>query len=283
MSHTSFEYGAGGWISRWNEHQKVRRWVLSLSPQLGVVWVTSQATELPAAPLQWGADSLTAFFDTARGNAYATFVHRLTEANDLKTLDRLLHILADSIASAGTVVESMFLLRAHSAFRAAASLAMSGQVPESLAVSRLALECALYGHHLHGKPEKQELWLRRSDNHQSRGAVRAEFSYKNVLRTLERRNQGLANDASLLYERCISFGGHPVEEAFMGAMLERRENGNQVLQQVYLAGDGLALRHCLKTTIQAGICFLQVFQMIWPERVAILGIDRRLARIAARY
>ena len=52
-----------------------------------------------------------------------------------------------------------------------------------------------------------------------------------------------------------------------------RQPGRVEIQQNYLHGDSLSLDHGLKTTAQAGLGSLCLFQHIFLERFRILGIQ----------
>jgi hypothetical protein len=247
--------------------------------------MTKALTPTPSKepPPGWGKDKLTDFYEHARGNAYATYAKRRKETSDLIELDRLLIILSESIENSGLLMEGMFLLRAHSAFRAAAYLAMSGQVIEAFAQNRLALECALFGLHMHKNEGTDEIWLRRSDSEEMKETVRAEFSINRVFRTLKAADSKLDDALSRRYDDCVSYGGHPLEEGFMAAMRVTKEGNKTTYAQVYAASDGAPLRACLCVTAQVGIGVLRIFRNFWKERMALLDLDRPLEKLAKRY
>jgi hypothetical protein len=52
--------------------------------------------------------------------------------------------------------------------------------------------------------------------------------------------------------------------------------------QIYLHGNDMPLRHCRKSTAQAGVCSLHIFQHIFSERFMLLGIRDKLIKLRTR-
>ena len=99
---------------------------------------------------------------------------------------------------------------------------------------------------------------------------------------IQSADAGLGRVYSELYDRAIDFGGHPNTRGVTGSMqLEEGPDLSQYLQ-IYLHGDDMALRHCLKSTAQVGVCSLHVFQHILPERFTLLGIREKLIELRKR-
>ena len=55
--------------------------------------------------------------------------------------------------------------------------------------------------------------------------------------------------------------------------------GRKEYKSSYLQGDGDALDHTLKTTVQAGICALEVLKEAFFERFELLGVNARLLEL----
>ena len=184
--------------------------------------------------------------------------------------------MVDNLLNPLDFLPGMFLMRAHSAYRGACRLAMSGQCPESFILLRNCIENSLYALHVFKHDGTEEIWVRRHNDDDSLKAVKAEFTYRNVSGTLEEENPDIAATTKGLYERCIDFGGHPNERAITSSMkIKETENGKEY-QQVYLSGDTIEMDHAIKSTAQVGLSSLFIFRSIYKERFDILNITQRI-------
>ncbi|WP_117195930.1 hypothetical protein [Rhizobium terrae] len=235
------------------------------------------------APDGWGDDTLTSYLDDYRNNQFAAFVGKPDEVADLIAIDGMLKRLLEGARDPKPFVPMTFLLRAHSAYRAAAGAVMAGQLYEAQACLRLCLEHAGYGHYIGGDTAMWERWMRRHDSDEHRKAVRKEFTAAKVEKKLQAADASVAKAYEILYERLIDFGAHPNEKGFSMSSNIRRENGDVHIEAIYLHSDGLPLDLALKTTAQVGIAALRIGQIIYPQRFKDLGLDLELATIMKRY
>jgi hypothetical protein len=172
-----------------------------------------------------------------------------------------------------------FLIRAHSSFRAALRLCLSGQIPETFMVLRGCLESALYGLYVAGNTDRQEIWLRRHDSEASRRRVQNEFAIRNVLNHLQGIDTKTHEIAKSLYDRTIDYGGHPNERAISTQIkTESTESRVDFTAEYFLCG-GLPQKASLKSVAQVSICSLDIFYNVFRDRYRILGIDLRLDQI----
>ncbi len=51
------------------------------------------------------------------------------------------------------------------------------------------------------------------------------------------------------------------------------------LKVIYLMGDGAALRLCLKTAAQVGVCALGIFRLVFKERFDLVGLTNVLDQL----
>lgn len=235
------------------------------------------------APEGWGDDTLTSYLEDYRNNQFATFVGKEAELGDLMAIDGMLTKLLLNARDPKPFVPMTFLLRSHSAYRAAAGAAMAGQLFEAQALLRLCLEHAAYGHYIGGDNALWERWMRRHDSEDHRKAVRKEFTAAKVEKKLQAADASLATAYKTLYERLIDFGAHPNEKGFSMSSNIRRENGDVHIEAIYLHSDGLPLDLALKTTAQVGIAVLRIGRIIYPSRFRDLGLDTDLDGIKRRY
>lgn len=122
-------------------------------------------------PQRWGDDELSKFATDAFKNSLATFVHKREETQLLVAVDKCFHLIAQNLSNPPNFLVAIFLARSHSAFRAAARLATSGQIPESYVLLRSCIEYALYGLHIHINSEAAETWILRHDDESAQKSV----------------------------------------------------------------------------------------------------------------
>jgi hypothetical protein len=160
-------------------------------------------------PDGWGKDSLSSFVDEFRNNQHATFSRKPEAIAGLIRIDDLLKRSLYGVVDPKPFIPMSFLMRAHSAFRAAVGLAMGGQLYESQAMMRLSLEHAAYGIYIGGDDERWRRWMSRHDSEEAEAAVRKEFSHNRVRKHLWAADQELAEHFELLYDQSIDLGAHP--------------------------------------------------------------------------
>jgi len=227
-------------------------------------------------PRGWGSDKITEFIDNARHNSIATYVNCRNEYNKLIDVDRIFRRLIDNLVNTKDWFVAFFLLRAHSAFLAGSHLAMAGQVVEAHASLRLCIENGLYGLYIYKNPESGETWLRRHDSDEMRKRVRDEFKIRPLLDTLAEFDKSEAMFAERLYSWCIDFGGHPNERALSQCLIMDAKANTVRFDIVYLSGNEIVLRSCLKTAARVGASVLGMFYIVFKERFDILGLNELL-------
>jgi hypothetical protein len=226
-------------------------------------------------PSGWGEDALSLSFDRARANQMRAFAQFSGEFDQLVGIDRLFERLIEALDNSDPVV-GVLIIRTHSAFRCAAELATSTQVPESYACLRLALENALYAFYLSSNMESQEVWLRRHDDDASLKAVRREFQIGALCAALATADRDEEAIFRRLYDRAIDYGAHPNERAVNQSLEIEEADGTRKFKSPYFTGDTPAFRVVLRTTAQVGACCLSVFRLIYRERFEILGLSQSL-------
>lgn len=230
-------------------------------------------------PEGWGLDPLSAFIEAARQNTFATFANLMGSYSRLRDIDRLFVKATENLHGLqgdADLLPATFLLRAHSSYRGACRLALSGQLPEAYMVLRGCLENCLYGLFLHAYPEKAETWLRRSDDEASKRKVKAEFQIGPMFTLLESKDAVTGKAVRGLYEQTIDFGAHPNEFALTSNARAESAGATKRFELSYLTGDSTALRLCLKTTAQVGVGSLRIFRLIFRERFELLEISPAL-------
>jgi hypothetical protein len=230
----------------------------------------------------WGKDSLSEFCELASMRLSQTHAHLRGSWGLLVAFDQVFVSAADHLNESQHWLEGVFLLRAHSAFRAGVRLAGSGQIPETYMVLRGSLELALYALFLAGDPERERRWLTRSDTPENRKHARKEFTAGAMLRHAELKSARIGTAARALYEQLIDYGGHPNDLGLAAtASMEETETKYRV-ETTYIAPDGLAARLALKTAARVALCALWIFGLIFSERFALLGLLDQLEKLSSQ-
>lgn len=234
-------------------------------------------------PAGWGKDELTAFFELARAHTFGTFHGLITEFNSLRWIDEGFLRFIKDWTDPETPTTVTLVPRAHSAFRAATQLTLSGQIPEAYMVMRGCLEYALYANHMAMEPGAFETWRRRDENAASRKKCVREFAGSRLFGSLRKRDNTIGDRAGLLYERAIDFGAHPNELAVGSLMSVEESETVATINHSYLSGDGLPLRLCLKSLGQTGLITLEIFCLLYPKRCKAALVAETVATVKLRF
>jgi hypothetical protein len=215
-------------------------------------------------PPGWKQSPIGPFFELMWSNTIGTIAN-FGEAKRVKDIDALLaHFLANAsrVKGKGAVSVALPLLlaiRTHSAFRAGASLAFGGAVPESMAALRLCLETAGYASMMQGDEALSIIWLNRGDDAVTKQTARNAFRHSDVRSALEERDKTVAGIYQSLYEYLIDGGGHPNERGFIDSLqVEHLEDGGARLIQIYLQADPEVLERGLRAAAKIGVCVLMI-------------------------
>lgn len=232
----------------------------------------------PPAPPEWGRDGLTSFFDLTRSNQYASFVH-VPQYSKLAEVDEAFTLISSNLKDPPSVFAPFFLLRAHSSFRAAASLALASQPPEAFMVVRGCLESALYGLYVFKNPATSEIWWAREDSEAGKRDVKKEFTIGNMWKCLKDTDEKLQVQASILYERTISFGGHPNAAAVLTALSTEQAERGMRFKLDYLNSEPEMLTGTSKSVAQVGVVALEILRFAFAEKYEALGLSATLKRL----
>lgn len=238
-------------------------------------------------PPPWGNDPLSTFFSEAEYN------ERVSSLN-LATIYALLQRLHAAFRRVGETAERdnreeflvtrFLMIRTHSSFLAAIRLAMSGQLSESYAVLRAAIEQAWYALHMAKDPQppnRAKVWLCRNDDEVSKSKCKSEFTVANVRSTHESLDSVTAKQLHQLYETMIDFGAHPNQLGVFMAM-SKSETEKEIRYRVgILFPDIVPLVATLRMAVAVAVGALKVFQLIFPERCKLMGLDEEIKALVS--
>ena len=96
------------------------------------------------------------------------------------------------------------------------------------------------------------------------------------MRCLKRESLRVHTTANTLHERTIDSGAHPNERALLENM--RRTESEDVIrfELLYVTANTSAIRAAMRTTDQVGLCVLDIFRLIYRERMEITGLRERV-------
>lgn len=156
---------------------------------------------------------------------------------------------------------------------------MAGQASDLYPILRSCLEYSAYGLYIDHNDHLGEIWLRRHDDEAGLKAVKAEFKIQKIRNAISNKDKRLAEIFDELYQRCIDYGAHPNERGLSINGRIEDQNGDKVISQHLLHGNGPILDFLLKTTSQVGVCALQIFQLALVSRFELLGVRFELPRL----
>lgn len=234
-------------------------------------------------PPGWGSDALSGFVQTAQENTWATYHNLKLEVGRLQEADTIFRIAIEHLTNSPDWFSGFFLLRAHAAFLGGVRFSMSCQLPEAYMALRGCLENVLYGFYLYKNPGSRVTWLERhkddATDKASRKKVKAEFRLDQMINLVKNVDQALGAFTEELYERTIDYGAHPNERAISANLTRTEKDGFILFNLDYLDDDSIAMRFCLKTNAEIGVCALQIAGLIFQERFNIVGLMDRIKRL----
>jgi len=233
----------------------------------------------------WENDPLSSFFKDAEFNDRASSLNLPKVYALLKQVHSTFQRVEEAVEKdhrEELLIPRFLIIRTRSSFLAAIRLAMSGQLSESYAIFRVAIEQAWYALHIAKDPqppERSQVWLCRNHNDASKAKCKNEFTVQKVRSTHEALDAITAKILHQLYERTIDFGAHPNQMGLLASM-RRSETEKEINYQVgILHPDLLALVATLKMAVEVAVGVLKVFQLIFPERFQPMSLDAKIEGI----
>ena len=237
-------------------------------------------------PPDWDNDPLSLFFKGAEYNqrAYASNFPKTYELlGQVHALFKKFEEVAEKDNRDELLVPRLLMVRAHSSFLAGIRLAMSGQVSESFPILRSVVEYAWYALHIAKDPggtTLSKIWLRRDVDAEAQKSCTREFTVQKVQRTHEALDAATAKEFHGVYKDLISFGAHPNPFGVMLALSKTEETDNQVTYGVgTLQCKPLSVRLALRMAVATAIGALKTFQLVFPERFTIAGLDLEIKKL----
>ncbi|WP_022667997.1 hypothetical protein [Desulfospira joergensenii] len=232
-------------------------------------------------PPGWGNDSLSKYLEQAYKNTLASFVNLRTEYQVLHDIVNSFGKIIDHIQKTEDLYYSFFIMRVQCSFMGSISLALAGQTFETYLVLRGCLEVSLYGLYISQSPKRLQIWLNREKNEEKKERCKKTFSAYNTLECLRKIDNETFCIAQKLYDLTIDLGAHPNATGVLSAIKACKDEKAVVYKTHCLAAGDTQMMLSLKTCAQVGVCSLQIFKNIFPQKFDILGISEDLNRLKA--
>ena len=236
-------------------------------------------------PPEWGNDPLSVFFNKAEHNNRVTALNLPAVYELLQRVHILFKQFEEVIEKDNRdelLIPRLLMVRTHSYFLAGLRLVMSGQVSEAFPVLRSAVECTWYSLHIGKDPtgtKRAEIWLRRNEDAGSKSRCKSEFTISNLRRTHDALDPNTAKDLHAIYEDLIDFGAHPNQFGVMIAMRKSESEKQNDFSVGILHAESLPIVLALRMAVAVAIGALKTFQLVFPERFTLAGIDLEIHKI----
>lgn len=222
----------------------------------------------------WRQDILTDFLSKAHHNTKVNFIKNKDWFHfliDIVNLYREVTLL-DLVDNENDEIVGTFLSGAYSCFLGSVRLSSSGQLSDSVMLSRGCIENALYGYAIEKKTELLNVWINRNESEKHKNEMRNQFTFGKIIKLIECDNILVAEFVKEQYDETIDLGAHPnvMAKAFNINMDGETTsvkilNTNDIIMKRYFNLNGLS-----------GLVGLSIFRLIFPEQYEKAGIPERL-------
>jgi hypothetical protein len=229
--------------------------------------------------LMWGADNLTGYLRMASLNQQANAERFSNDYHLLWRVNECLALAGANLVAQTPVMPSVLFQRTQYAYKAAAGMALSGQVVETFAVMRLCLESAGYALVIFETPSLESVFMSRHLSDAEMKTQKQAFTVSNVRNCLERFDPQLNKAFKVFYDRTIDFGGHPNPHGAMSAVKIDEDENAASFTVLALSIDEPVVRHAIKSVTQVGLTVLCIFEFIFTLQFEFLEIRKEIAAL----
>src|SRR5215831_17615590 len=170
------------------------------------------------ADLSANPDNLIPFLELVASNQTANIVKFPAPYDLIRRVNICLSIAGKNLINPKPVMAGVLFLRCQYAYKAAAGMALSGQVVETFVMMRSCLEYAGYALAMFNNPALESVFMSRHMSAQEMQLQKQRFRISKVKKVIVTFDAKLADIFNDLYERSIGFGGHPNPHAAMSAV-----------------------------------------------------------------
>jgi hypothetical protein len=231
------------------------------------------------ADLSASPDNLIPFLELVASNQKANIANFPTAYNLIRRVNICLSIAGKNLVDPKPIMAGLLFLRCQYSYKAAAGMALSGQVVETFVMMRSCLEYAGYALVIFHDQTLESIFMSRHVSAQDMQVQKQKFRISEVKKVIASFDAKLANIFNNLYERSIDFGGHPNPHAAMSTVEMPDDALNQSFMAVALSADAKVLLHAMKSVSQVGLTTLFIFQHIFKAKFELLGIRTEMDRL----
>lgn len=221
---------------------------------------------LPAFHDVWGRN-----FDSLRG--------RLSH---IEEVDRLFIDLIPFLNSVKPATAAVLVLNAHASFRAAITLAVSGQLMPVFMSLRGSLESVLYANAMVVNPLAEKVWLSRDKDAESKDQCRRLFTSQEAFRRLTDAHEKIFTDAVReQYAALIDFGAHPnCGPILQSTHVNKLTDGRHALTFAYIHGAAsFELRQALVACAEMGVTIFLIALICTPTAPNLTTLNDQALRL----
>jgi hypothetical protein len=228
-------------------------------------------------------DNLSPFLERVAANQKANIAKFSAPYQLLRRVDNCLSTAGNTLINPKPVLAGLMLLRCQYAYKAAAGMALSGQVVEAFVMMRSCLEHAGYALAIFQDPTLETLFMARHASVEGMSAQKSKFRIGKIRSIIASFDTRLAEVFQTFYERSVDFGGHPNPHGIMSAIQMPESPVDQSFTALALSTDKQVLLHAMKSTAQVGLTALFIFQHIFKAKFELLGIREEMDKLRSEH
>jgi hypothetical protein len=218
-------------------------------------------------------DDLIAFLELVASNQKANVTRFPGPYDRIRRVNICFSTAGQNLVNPQPITAGFLFLRCQYAYKAAAGMALSGQVCEAFVMMRSCLEYAGYALIIFKNPQLETIFAHRHVDSDGFKSQRKAFNVENIKSVIETYDPKLCDLFERFYQRTIDFGAHPNPHAIFSAMDMPVDNEVTAFAMVT---DPKVLLHAMKNVAQVGLTALLIFQHIFRAKFEALGLGAEM-------
>jgi hypothetical protein len=224
-------------------------------------------------------DNLIPFFELVARNQKANIARFPAAYEFIRRVNICLSTAGKNLINPKPVMAGVMFLRCQYAYKAAAGMALSGQVVEAFVMMRSCLEYAGYALAMFKDPDLESIFMARHLSAEGMDQQKTRFRISEIRSVIASFDAKLAAVFQTFYERSIDFGGHPNPHATNSAIQMAEDPADRSFTALALSTDEQILLHAMKSVTQVGLTALFIFQHIFKAKFELLGIRAEMDKL----
>jgi hypothetical protein len=217
----------------------------------------------------WGTDYLTQFLERVHDNQRGNHQKFAGPYSIMQRIDNCFVSAGKNLRNPTPALTAVLFLRSQYAYKTAAGMTLAGQATETFVMLRSCLEYAGYALAMFAEPPLEAVFANRHMDDPTMKAQKEKSQIGAIRKVVAGFDTKLAENFHIFYSRAIDFGGHPNPHATFSTM--ELEPNNSILT-LAMTNDEKVVLHSMKSTAQAGLTALFIFQHIFKAKFELLGI-----------